>query len=277
MTGAMALFCANDALVKMFGSTLPVAQSMAIRGLIATAATLIVVAALRQAKVIPAAFDGVVVLRGLCECAAIFCLIFALTKLPIGDVTAISQIAPLIVLPLAALIYHERVTPLRWLLVALGFVGVALIAKPGGAGFDPTIGVVLLTAVGFAFRDILARRVRAGVPALAVALSTVAVVAGVSLLVAIIHGFAPVSIEQVLGLGAAGLLLAVGQGLVFLAFRFAPVSEVAPFNYTKTIFGVIAGFLAFGERPGLLTLVGIALVILSGVGVVLATTARPPR
>lgn len=277
MTAAMALFCVNDALVKTYGSTLPVAQSMAIRGAIATAATLAVIASLRQASVVPAAFNRVVVLRGLCECAAIFCLIYALTRLPLGDVTAISQMAPLFILPAAAILFHETVTPLRWLLVAVGFVGVLLIAKPGRAGFDPTFGIVLLTAIGFAARDILARRVPAHVPVMAVALSTVAVVAGVSALAAAVRGFAPITAEQVIGLGAAGLLLSLGQGLIFLAFRWASVSDVAPFNYAKTLFGVIVGYLVFSERPDALTLVGIVLVIGSGVGIGLAANARSPR
>lgn len=277
MTAAMALFCVNDALVKHYGSTLPVAQSMAVRGAIATAATIALIAALRQTKVVPAAFNKIVVLRALCECAAIFCLISALTRLPIGDVTAISQIAPMMVLPAAAILFHERVTPLRWLLVGVGFAGVLLIAKPGRVGFDPTIGLVLLTAVGFAARDILARSVPPGVPALAVALSTVAVVGAVSAVVGFFRGFAPMTAEQVMGLGAAGLLLAVGQGLVFLAFRLAPVADVAPFNYAKTLFGVIVGYFLFAERPDWLTLAGIALVVGSGVGIALPASARTPR
>lgn len=277
MTAAMALFSINDALVKYFGSSLPVAQSIAVRGAIATAATLIIVALARQTSVIAHAFHPIILLRGLCECAAIFCLIYSLSYLSIGDVTAISQISPLMLLPIAVLIFHERVSVWHWLLALAGFVGVALIAKFGAAGFDPTIGFALLTAIGFALRDILARQAPKEIPALAVALSTVAVVAAVGAAVAAYRGFAPIRPDQVIGLGAAGLLLAIGQALVFLAFRWASVSDAAPFSYAKTLFGAAIGFFIFAERPDALTLVGMLLVIASGVGVAWATTARLPR
>jgi drug/metabolite transporter (DMT)-like permease len=274
MTAAMALFSVNDALVKGFGAELPVAQSIAIRGGVATLATLAVILAMRQTRMLRLAFEPLVVVRSLAECAAIFCLIAALTRLPIGDVTAISQIVPLILLPLAALIFGERIGLAHGLLVALGFVGVILIAKPGRAGFDPLIGLALLTALGFVARDLLARGIRADMPALAVTFSTVFVVALGGALVALIRGVAPVNGPQFLALAAAGLLLSLGQALVYLAFRAAPVSQVAAFNYSKTLFSVTIGIFVFAERPDLLTFAGMMLVVASGVGAALASARR---
>ncbi|WP_342361099.1 DMT family transporter [Terrarubrum flagellatum] len=277
MIGAMALFAANDALVKAYGSTLPVPQSMAIRGLISTFATLVVIVAMRQTSVISAAFDRIIILRALGECAAIFCLISALTRLPIGDVTAISQVAPLFILAGAAAFYGQHVSASSWGLALLGFAGVLLIAKPGATGFDPTMGLAVLTAIGFAARDLLSGKIRSDAPAMAVALSTVAVVGLAGLVVALIRGWAPVKPEQVMGLGAAGLLLAVGQALVYLALRLAPLADVSPFNYSKTLFGAAAGYFVFRERPDLLTLAGMGLVIASGVGIAVLSSRRLPR
>ncbi len=271
MTAAMALFSVNDALVKAFGAELPVAQSIAIRGGVATVATLAVILAMRQTRVLRAAFEPLIVIRSLAECAAIFCLIAALTRLPIGDVTAISQIVPLILLPLAAFFFGERIGLAHGLLVALGFVGVILIAKPGRAGFDPLIGLALLTALGFVARDLLARGIRADAPALGVTFSTVFVVALGGAAVALTRGVAPVTGPQLLALGAAGLLLSLGQALVYLAFRAGSVSQVAPFNYTKTVFSVSIGVFAFAERPDIFTFAGILLVVASGVGVAMAS------
>ena len=145
-------------------------------------------------------------------------------------------------------------------------------ASGGSGGFGGTSAAVVKAGGTLLFVPD-----RASLHALAVALSTVAVVGAVSAVVGFFRGFAPMTAEQVMGLGAAGLLLAVGQGLVFLAFRLAPVADVAPFNYAKTLFGVIVGYFLFAERPDWLTLAGIALVVGSGVGIALAASARTPR
>lgn len=273
MTAAMALFSANDALVKLSGSSLPPSQSIAIRGIIATLATLGVIVLAGRARRMAGATNAIVLLRALCECFGIFCLITALTRAPLGDVTAVSQMAPLFVLPLAALLYRERVSPIQWLLVAAGFAGVLMIARPGG-GFDPAILLALGTAAGFACRDLLAARIPKQIPPDAVTMATLVVVAAAGFAWTVGRGAAPVGAWQVAGLGAAGLLLSAGQALIYMAFRWAPVSDVAPFNYTKTVFGLIGGVIVFGDLPGPLSLAGAGLVMLSGVGVALAAAKR---
>lgn len=274
MTLAMALFASNDALVKATAVDVPVAQTMAVRGLFATLAVLVFILVRRP----PGAFAGVtaplVTLRSLSEALGIFCLIVAFTRLPIGDVTAVSQAVPLILLPAAALILKERVTPAQWGLVAFGFVGILMIAKPTAAGFDPVMGLVLVTICSFAFRDLTARRLPLTISATAVTFSTVAVVGLVAGAVALARGLEPMTLRHVLNLAGAGVLLAGGQAAVMLAYRLAPVAEAGPFNFTKSGFAIALGIIFFGERPDLLTLAGVAMVILAGLAVALGLGRR---
>jgi drug/metabolite transporter (DMT)-like permease len=269
MTLAMGLFASNDALVKATAVTVPVAQTMAVRGLFATLAVLIFIAVARPKAPFSGVASPLVTLRSLSEALGIFCLIVAFTRLPIGDVTAVSQSVPLLLLPAAAIILKERITLMQWSLVLLGFFGILLIAKPTAAGFDPTMGLVLVTLVCFAFRDLTARRLPLTFSNTAVTLSTVGVVMLVSAVAAAIQGFVPMTSREVLNLAASGVLLAGGQAAVMLAFRLGPVADVGPFNYTKSFFALTLGMVFFGERPDVMTFAGMGLVILSGLCVAL--------
>lgn len=274
MTLAMAAFAANDALVKAFASDLPVAQTIAVRGVFASALVLVFMLVVPAARDFRGVFDPLVTARSLAECLAIFCLIAALTRLPIGDVTALSQSVPLVLLPLAALVLRERVTPANWLLVGLGFIGILLVAKPGGATFDPAYLLLAVTAVCFALRDLSARHVGQRFAAAPVTLSTVAVVALVAGLVVLAKGPVAMTGAHFSGLALAALLLAVGQAAVITAFRLASVADAGPFNYTKTAFAVMIGVIFFGERPDALTLIGMAFVVAAGLVIALRAGRR---
>lgn len=275
MTAAMALFASNDALVKATATDVPVAQTMAVRGFFATTTVLAFILLVRPKGAFAGVTDRRVTLRSLSEALGIFCLIVAFTRLPIGDVTAVSQAVPLILLPAAALILKERVTPLQWGLVALGFLGILMIAKPTAAGFDPVMGLVLITICCFAFRDLSARRLPLSISSVAVTLSTVAVVGLVAGMVALARGLEPMTARHVLNLAGAGFLLAGGQAAVMLAYRLAPVAEVGPFNFTKSGFAMVLGMIFFAERPDALTLSGVALVIAAGLAVAVGVGRRP--
>lgn len=271
MVFAMGTFSANDTIVKAVASDLPIAQTMALRGTFATLIVLAYMLAKRDRDIFRGVTDRLVTVRALAECLAIFCLIAALTRLPIGDVTALSQCVPLILLPAAAIFLKEHVSLAKWLLVGLGFCGVLMVAKPGQAGFDPAMLLVAVTAACFAFRDFTARSIAGRFGPAAITLSTVGVVAIVAMAVAFWKGFQPMALHQVAMLALAALLLAVGQAAVVLAFRWAPVSVAGPFNYSKTAFALVFGLLVFGEVPDLATALGMALIVAAGLGIALLT------
>jgi len=77
---------------------------------------------------------------------------------------------------------------------------------------------------------------------------------------------APQRLAQMAG---AGLFLVSGQLFVFLAYRLAPAAIVAPFSYTAALWGVLSGALVFGDLPNALGFSGMALIVASGVAVVI--------
>ncbi len=265
MLAAMAIFTANDTLMKQVAADLPALQVIALRGLFATLALGLVVLFTDARRHLSRLANPVMSLRSAIEFISIVCFVTALARLPIADVIALAQTAPLILLPLAALIFGEKVGPLRWALVGAGFVGALLVTQPGGAGFDPLLLLALATAVVQTFRDLISRRIASDIPTTIVGLSTV-------MLVALLSGFAclfiplePVATWHWGYMAMSGTLLAAAHTLLFLAFRMAPASLVAPFGYSATLWAVLAGVLVFGDTPNGLALLGIVVLTVSGV------------
>jgi len=189
----------------------------------------------------------------------------ALNHMPIGDITAIFQIAPLFVVLGVSLIWGETIGPARMVLIALGITGALMIAQPGSASASPYAVFGFLTAIGSALRDLAGRKVPHNIPGLVVALATiVTVMATAGIATVSFEAWVPPSNIHMLMMLAAGLFLVGGHTFVFLAFRFAKAAAVAPFYYTFTLWAVLSGIVVFGDIPNWLSIIGIGLILASG-------------
>jgi drug/metabolite transporter (DMT)-like permease len=266
-TGA---FVANDTCMKLALSDAPPFQVLVMRGIAACLWCLPVVYAMGLIRELPKAFHPWVVLRSVSEVVAILCFIVALKHMPIADVTAIAQIAPLVVLLGMWLFFGEKVGGLRIALVGLGITGALLVAQPGGETASPFAIFGFFTAVGAALRDILSRKVPARTPALMVTFSTLFIVMASALVMSLLF---ETQVQPTFRHGwlmfIAGFFLMCGHTLVFMAYRIAPARVVAPFNYSFMIWAGLSGLLVFGEVPNALAIGGMLLIMAAGLAVVL--------
>jgi len=266
-TGA---FVANDTCMKLALSDAPPFQVLVMRGIAACLWCLPVVYAMGLIRQLPRAFNPWVVLRSVSEVVAILCFISALGHMPIADVTAIAQIAPLVVLLGMWLFFGEKVGGLRLGLVGLGITGALLVAQPGGETASPFAIFGFFTAVGAAGRDILSRKVPAGTPALVVTFSTLFIVMMSAVLMSFLFETqVPPTFRHGWLMFIAGFFLMCGHAFVFMAYRIAPARVVAPFNYSFMIWAGLSGLLVFGDVPNGLALAGMGLILAAGLAVVL--------
>ncbi len=215
-------------------------------------------------------FDGRVLLRNLCETAAILCFVVALANMPIADATALGQITPLLVLLGASLLFREHISGLAIALIALGFCGAIMVAQPTGEGISFYAVLALANAVLSAVRDLAGRRVGAEVPGMIVAISAVVVVlAGAAVAHLSLEQWQTPDPSHLLLLAGAGFFLIFGHFFIFMAYRVGPTSAVAPFYYCFTVWAVISGLVVFQQFPNTLAVIGIALVVASGLAIVL--------
>lgn len=188
----------------------------------------------------------------------------ALTEL--ASTSAIIQALPLAVVLGAALFLGEPVGWRRWTAIAVGFLGVLLIVRPGLAGFQPVSVVVLIGVLGLAMRDIATRQIPQHIPS-----NQVAAMAFLSLIVMALL-LAAIMRQPFLMLDGTQVLLSLGCMVVGVAgyatlvtaTRVAEASALAPYRYARLIFALAIAYAVFGERPDAMTLIGAAVVVVSG-------------
>jgi drug/metabolite transporter (DMT)-like permease len=151
--GAGACFVSNDALVKHVSAQLASAQLIFIRGVFAIAILWLVGRLFFKQKDYRTVLDSRVLRRALVDALATLCYLTALAYLPLGNATAINMAAPIFIAAGAALFFQEKIGASRWLLIALGFVGVLLVIQPRAEGFNQFAWLCLLATVLHALRD----------------------------------------------------------------------------------------------------------------------------
>ena len=263
---SMAGYVVNDTLMKLVSEDVALAQSVFIRGLMASALLAGFAAYKRQLFVrVPASELRVILLRAFGEIAATYCYLTALVNMPLASVTAILQSLPLAVTLAGALFLGHKVGWRRYVAIVVGFGGVLIIVRPGGADFN-SYALWAMAAVGFiTLRDLMAAKLAKGTPSMFVALFTAA---GVTIAGGIMASFAPWS--PVSGGSFAYLAFAAGFILVgyitsISAMRFGEIAFVSPFRYTVLVWALLLGVLVFGDYPDGWTMVGIAIVVGTGV------------
>ena len=261
-------FVSCDSFLKLMLLEVPPMQSLVLRGVSATIWCLGLLAVMGQLKDLPKALDGWTILRSLAEVVAVSCFILALAHVPLADVTAIYQVAPLIVLAGASVIWGEKVGPWRWLLIGLGLAGALVVAQPGREGASPFALLGFGTALASATRDLLSRKAPQNVPGLVVTFNVIIAVLVASFINnQIFEGWQPAGTTVWAYSAGAGFFVMLGHFFVYMAFRHATARAVAPFYYSFTLVAVAFGAIFFKEYPNWLALIGIGMIITCGLGV----------
>jgi drug/metabolite transporter (DMT)-like permease len=188
----------------------------------------------------------------------------ALPLMPLTDIFAIVMSAPLLISALSALVLKERVTFRRWVAILIGFSAVLVMVRPGGDVVSPGALLVVGAVVVYSFLMILTRRLGSTESAGAMTFYSALVFLAVGLIAAPFSWIWPTPIGMLL-MAATGLLAGSAQYCLTEAFRIAPPSLVAPFEYTSLLWAMLFGFLVWGDVPTALVLVSAAVVIISGI------------
>lgn len=268
-------YVVNDTMMKLATVGLPPYQVLLMRGIAAALWGIPLLVLLGYARQAPLMFEGRVLTRNLLELGAILAFVVALANMPIADATALGQITPLVVLLGAAVLFGERIGLARLGLIGAGFAGALMVAQPTMQGISVFALLALTNALLAALRDLAGRRVAAHVPGMIVAISAVIVVLiGAGIFHLALEEWVTPSPRHLLLLLGAGFFLIFGHYFIFMAYRTGPTGVVAPFYYCFTVWAVLSGLFVFGELPNTLAMLGILLVVGSGLTIVLLDERR---
>jgi drug/metabolite transporter (DMT)-like permease len=203
---------------------------------------------------------GLHVVRALVGVSGMFCGMYALTRLPLADATAISFAKPLFAVVLAATFLGELVGWRRWTATAAGFVGVVVIVRPGTQTFELAHVAALLGAFLIADVIVLVKKLQ-GSEKNATIMAYFGIVTSIaSLGPALLVWQTPTWSELAL-LAGIGASASTGQWMALKAFRAAEASAVVPYDYLRLVFAILYGWLFFAEVPDGWTLAGSAILI----------------
>ncbi len=269
---AMALFIANDALVKHVSASLPAAQLIFVRGLFAT--SLLLIAALVMGALRPGALAQAdawhqltqrpVMARAALDALATMAYLTSLFHLPIGNASAINMASPIFIALYAAIAWREQVSISRWLAMAGGFTGVLLIVQPAADAFNAWSLLCLFATLLHTARDLITRQIALAVPSILITLTTSVAVLLLTGPWSLLQGWEPVNSGQLGLLAIASVFLSSAYYMVIIGMRYGDLSLVAPFRYTGLLYALLVGWLVWGDIPNAWSWCGIVLMVASG-------------
>ncbi len=204
--------------------------------------------------------------------AATLCFFGGLRYLPLAEGSAITFLAPILIVVFSQPVLGERPTRARWIASVTGFAGILVLLRPGSSVLHPAVLLLFGTAVFNAFYQLLTRKLPGDSAHTTLFYS--ALVGAAALSLALPWGFdaAVLTWREGALLLLLGLFAGLAHWLIISAFMVAPASLLTPFTYLQMIWATLSGYLVFGHLPDGWSAVGMSIIV--GSGVMLALQER---
>ena len=255
------LFVAVTGIVKHVGDAVPAAQAAFLRYLLGLVFLIPMLPALMRVRVGPRgwALFGV---RGVVHAGGVILWFYAMTRIPIAEVTALNYLAPVFVTIGAVLFLGERLAARRVLALAAGLAGVLIILRPGFREIDPGHLAMLGTAVAFGASYLIAKRMAGEVsPAGVVAVLSITVTVALAPFAWAV--WVTPTWAQVFWLFLVAALATTGHYTMTRAFAVAPVTVTQPVTFLQLVWATLLGVVVFGEAADGWVIVGGAVILAS--------------
>jgi drug/metabolite transporter (DMT)-like permease len=282
IVGSVFLMSFGDALIKYNSATFTAWQIYALRSVIAVPILIALLLALGPGQPLMPRSPAWVGLRSALLVLMWIAYYAALPLISLSAAAVAFYTAPMFMALLSRPLTGDPVGPARWLGIALGFLGVLIVLRPGGDTFSAAALLPMLAAAFYALAAIITRARCADERPLVLALGLnlgllaagLIATAGLALIQPAPASVAthPFLFGQWAAMGGrewtlmallALLMVAFGTG-VAMAYQIAPAALIGTFDYTYVVFAVIWSYVLFAERPDAAALAGLALIAAAG-------------
>lgn len=207
---------------------------------------------------------GLQALRALCLFGSTAFNFLALQSLGLVENQAIVMLGPVVITALSIVLFRERLRLPVGIGLILGLAGALVVIQPGGDVFKVAALYAIGNVLSYAFYVLLSKRLLVTETMLSLNIVAVALPALV-LTVAVLPVWQwPAGIDGWLAMALVGLTGGLGHFFLVVAHRHAPASTLAPLAYTQLCWALVVGFLLFAEWPVPHTVIGAAVILLSG-------------
>ncbi len=273
-------FVAVTAIVKHLGPGLPAVESAFLRYLLGLVFLIPMISPILKAH-LTARQLRLFMMRGVVHSAGVVLWFFAMTRIPIAEVTAMNYLAPIYVALGAALFLGERLALRRILAIAAAFLGAMLILRPGFRELSPGHFAMVLAAIVFG-ASYLTAKLLSGETSPAVIVGMLSITVTIGLAPFAIAVWVPPTWEQLGWIFLVAVFATAGHYTMTMAFAAAPVTVTQPVSFLQLVWAVLLGWLVFDESIDFWVILG-GTVILAAVSfitwrehVLKARTVTPP-
>lgn len=213
--------------------------------------------------------------RSAAQLGSTLCYFTAIAYVPLAKATAISFLAPFVTALLAWPLLGERPGLRRMACITVAFLGVLVVIRPGMAGFEPVLLLLVAGATANAIYQTLTRKVAPHDRPETSTLWSALLGTVVLTLAAPFFLVVPMSAMDVLLFLALGVMGGAGHYCIARAFTYGPAAVIAPFQYAQLIGSILMGLAIDGLWPDGGTWLGAAIIIGAGVWLAVSEARRP--
>jgi drug/metabolite transporter (DMT)-like permease len=263
MVVSLFFFMSSDTVSKWLTQDYPVGEIIFVRSFFIYVPIMVVLYFRRESLALRASNWRMHLLRSGLFVASTFIIIYSVKLLPLADVIAFLHSAPLIIAALSVPLLGERVGWHRWTAILVGFGGVLIMVRPTPEAFQIAALVPLAGAVATSLRDIATRRMSATESSSAILTWSTAgliLAAGATLP----FEWKTPDVAGLSLMALSGVLNGIAHFLMIEAYRLAQAAIVAPFKYSSIPWGVLFGYLVWGDLPDMWIVTGGAVVVGAG-------------
>ena len=265
---AFAVFSTHDVFIKVLGGTYSPIQIVFFSVLLSfPLATLQLMRDATPGTLLPR-HPWWMLVRTVAAVATGFSAFYAFSVLPLAQVYAILFASPLLITILSVPILGETVRLRRGLAVLVGLAGVFVVLRPGSTQLELGHAAALTAAVGSSLASIIVRKI--GAEERPVVLMLYPMVGNFVVMGALLATvYQPMPLADLGMLAIIAILAFIAGLLVIGAYRAGEAVIVAPMQYSQILWATLYGMLFFGETPDGATILGAAIIIASGLYIVL--------
>lgn len=265
---AFAVYSAHDVAVKILGETFSPIQIVFFSAVLGFPLVSLLLIRDRTDGHLRPRHPWWMLLRTICTVVTAVTCFYAFSVLPMAQTYAILFATPLLITLLAIPLLGEKVGLRRGIAVAVGLCGVMIVLRPGSTALQLGHAAALAAACCSSMSSVIVRKI--GPEERPIVLMMFPMLANVILLgAALPFVYKPMEIDHLGLLAVIAAFSLAGGMLTIFAYRRAEAVVVAPMQYSQMIWAAIYGWLIFSEEIDRYTLIGAAVIMASGLYIVL--------
>lgn len=192
-----------------------------------------------------------------------WCVVFSLERLTLDIFYTLVFTIPLFTSILAALLFKEHLTKQKLAFIALGFIGVLFITRPNSDIDYLGVALTLILSLSFSLNALLNKRFKPTDAKFPFGFVPY-ILATATFLIANNGSLPDIGLQNIILCAIAGATSVFAMVIHVYAFQHAKAADVAPYQYTQLLWGILFGFILFGDIPNMWVLLGSCIIITSG-------------